>query len=446
MANATTYETGTATNVHNVLQKLETFAIAEGWTINKSCLSDAIADIDASVDDSLQSGFIGAATSPWVSNHEDMATITDSLIEFTVDKGNDYYVQLNGFTEGKRYEVEFEVVDQTIGTLNLMFGEVIARYSSSDRRVHRFIYDMSAGGYIRFITNDFLGSFRVLSIKERIPSVDLSLSKSGVGFFNFHSDISDVQDRTKHKGPFIRSAASNAYTPGVEYDAHPGTSPISQTNSIDDYHGNGIFGYHFFGTSRHIYAVIEVRQGEFAHFGFGMSKKYFDFRGGNFNYGTNWLWDGYCNQTDIDRHSYPMGFYHYYDFFNYYRADLLGNTLDSWLKEGQYYDANLGYSYLWGTYNGHTNLEYKENPYYGTSPLSPIFFAGEDINKYRYSLGEMEEYRKIFCQYIDPKTVLSINGEDWMVFPIKRKQLSTPEEYVPNSGNYALAYYKGPSA
>ena len=138
-----------------------------------------------------------------------------------------------------------------------------------------------------------------------------------------------------------------------------------------------------------------------------------------------------------------MGFTTTLYYHNYYRADLLGNLLHRWLVDNE--AETPAYDALFGTKFGNADKEYAENTYYGTSPLTPVFFAAEDINGDRFALGEMEEYRKIFCKYIDPKTVLSINNEDWMVFPIKRKQLTTPAEYVPNSENVALAYYIGPS-
>ena len=272
MPNTTVYvEGGPVANVHYLLEALEVFAVTQGWTVNRSVVGEAMADIDVPVGDSAQSGWVTTSSSPWVSNYNDMATITDSVIEFTIDKGNDYYVQLDGFTVDEHYEVEFEIIDTTIGTLQLMFGEHVNRHSASDRRIHKFIYKMSAGGYIRFESDDFLGTFKVLSIKKRIYTLDMSLEKSGVGFFNFRSQIISVHERTDMKGPFIYFTSSNGFDAGQPYYTQPGTSDVAYVNGLDDYYANNLFGYFFFATSRHIYVVVEVRQGEFAHFGFGIS-------------------------------------------------------------------------------------------------------------------------------------------------------------------------------
>ena len=450
MPNPTVYETGSADNVHHLLQKLETFAIANGWTIDLSCLGEDVSDsLNIKLDDSTQSGNILAGNTPWYSNTaDDSFSIVDGVIT-VLDNGTGYYVSMDCVSPGDLVEVEWEIIDQFAGTLYLRLGDNTNNEGASARQVHRKVGTVGIDGFIRFGSDDFVGTFKLIRVTKRHANdIYLSLHKANVGYFHLRSYIDLTTDNIEDPGPRIYLSASNSYVEGSAYNGHPGASPYTtRCNLLDDYYNGGtLHAYYFFATEKHIYIVIEPWQNEFSHMGFGISRKYFDYRGGNFIYGTLWKGDGYRNSMDWARHSLPMGFYHYYWNFNSMRADLVGTPEDKWLNETGYTSGFTIQQKLYGTYNGHTDRMYAENPYYGTSPLSPVYLAGYDHNSYQYGLGEMEEYRRIFCKYIDPKTELAINGEIWKVFPIKRKQLTTPDEYISNSSNYALAYYIGQAA
>lgn len=453
----TVHETGSAINVHNVLAKLATFAASIGWTIDKiPTHTGNMLGPNIKADDSHQTGYITSGTSPWgEANTTDVYSIENGVINCERDPGSYYYIHQAGYTPGDLLDVTIEVTYHSIGTLFLMFGDTTNRLSINGVRKWRMQYTMGAGGYIRFQSNDFIGKFKLISVHKIEQSVDqLSLHKDNVGFFNLVSHYYNVRryesGNLGDPGPYIYLNSANSYDSSRAWDAQLGKSGKAIVNGLSPWvisrtMSDLIYAYYFFGNEKHIYIVLEIEPGEFSHFGFGNIRKYFDFRGGNFVYGTNFRFDTRQNDNNWQFTGGPFGQYNYhYSAANFLRADLLGNVTDRWLNDNMY-SSPTNFDRLYGSYNGHTDRQYDENRYYGVAPLVPVYFAGEDINSYRYSLGEMEDYRITFCKYIDPLTVLHIDGGDWMIIPIKRKQLSTPAEYVSNTGNKALAYYVGPS-
>jgi len=439
-----TYETGEADNIHHLLLKLRDFAVGLGWAVNKEINYHGNEyEPDIFIDDSGQAGVIGPNTVPWTTDtgpNNGEFTIADNVITID-DKAINYYrIQQNlGMVPGVYYEVVYEVLSRIAGTLSTYFGSTSV-HNATTVGLHHAYGTQGTGEFLRFYSNDFRGTIKVHSVRQINASSQLYLHHPDAGYFNFKTHAQEYFPITSNPPPYLDVRGSREFDPAKDVDEQLGTSPVCRSNALY----SPFFSYHFFGTTKYINCVIETWQGEFTHFGFGNVDKYYDFRGGQYVNGMNWqMGNGYQNDSSHARHDYPIGFemgHHYYNAsYSYLQADLLGTTdQDRWLQGNDYTRNN---DTLYYTKKGFNAQEYWDNPYYGTAPFMPVHLAGNNVSGYRFSLGEMPGYRKCSMRYLIPKDKVLIGGEYWMVFPVKRKQIKTPEEYISNSGSFGIALF-----
>ncbi len=72
--------------------------------------------------------------------------------------------------------------------------------------------------------------------------------------------------------------------------------------------------------------------------------------------------------------------------------------------------------------------------------LFPMHYFANRASSLRSPIGRIPHMRALNIRNFFPGEIITVGGDDWMVFPVFQKQLTTPGNTVPNSGLYGYAY------
>lgn len=201
--------------------------------------------------------------------------------------------------------------------------------------------------------------------------------------------------------------------------------------------------YDFFGTKDYLHVVVEIKPGQFRHFGIGKLQKSADFQGGEYAFGT-WISAGKGKSEGVDyenRYGMSSGYYRY-DREGVLRADNFGITPKS----------------PWYLHCGNTSNTHTDATYYSADEIGKVFYAlGRAIMPNSYShierhperylldysrstlgdtllpapnslwarakdntfvrMGILPDRYECNMRGISPRSILTINGERWMIIP-----------------------------
>lgn len=210
--------------------------------------------------------------------------------------------------------------------------------------------------------------------------------------------------------------------------------------------------YHIFCDTDYLQVVVEVSPLVYAHFGYIMHQDKWNYGGGECIYGTCWNYNYNANQyynyrtkaTDA-QHSRPFDQNgHYGTLSTIVRCDLEGVS-------PRYFRHYYGITnnFMLGGYpvgdkamlNNGVNITYSPNNMNGIEVLMPIINGVRLSDKTRI-IGRVPNMRSVNITNRAPGEVINYGSDEWMVFPIKKKQLTTPELEDLSSGIYGLAYKK----
>lgn len=200
--------------------------------------------------------------------------------------------------------------------------------------------------------------------------------------------------------------------------------------------------YYLFGGASYIHTVVEVVTNRFMHFHIGTLEKAGNYEGGE--YFTNTYWSDQTNQRhdpNSPYHTFPFdGYAHYGDRGCHVRCDVDG-AVNRWVN---FYGGSSSSNYAQGflRYNSliQTLMNRSPNTFNGLSTLHPSIVTGPRPLGGSAIYGTVKDLRPVNITYLEPKQILTIGGDDWMIFPITRKGSGTLYEIV--SGVYGIAYRK----
>lgn len=282
---------------------------------------------------------------------------------------------------------------------------------------------------------------------------ELAIYHANAGYFNFESN-NTIDDWSSgyptDPKPWISIWGSTAYSAGSGMDAQTGSSTEARTNGLfPDFHT-----YHLFGTTSYIHCVIEIQPGLFSHLGCGKLEQSSTYTGGEYVYNTYWN----HGTTYIYK---PTGNLRCYGPFNSYslsttqhtsvRCDLEGVS-PRWfrLRSTQSADRGIGSASsgelssntvvynLFGSWYNHAS----PSSINGISPLMPAFVGVSTASSKRYLIGRVPAFRFTNIESLAPSTTITYGTDDWLVFPVKQKQLGAVTFPTYSSGIEAVAYLK----
>lgn len=251
----------------------------------------------------------------------------------------------------------------------------------------------------------------------------------------------------------VYTSAATGYTGGVSRNLQPGHSSNglqtagtkcdagwAQTNLMI-----GPFAAHyFFSGASYMHVAVEVVTNRFMHFHVGTLEKAGTYVGGE--YYTNTYWE----DSNTNRNS-PETSYHLFPFDGggsnsvsdpSIRMDADGST-NNWVRVRA---GNTSISGAIGMYRGSSLVkpmfDIGPNTFNGLSPLLPSIITGPRPLGGVSIYGTVKDVRPVNISQIEPKQLITIGADDWMVFPITRKGTGSIYEIV--SGNYGIAYRKVP--
>jgi len=208
--------------------------------------------------------------------------------------------------------------------------------------------------------------------------------------------------------------------------------------------------YYFFASDYYMHVALEVVTNRFVHFHIGEIEKAGSFVGGNYFTGTQWE-TGYYWTTNQSHQNDPDHTYNGFPFDSSYsggympvsypsiRIDVDGST-NNWVR----FYAGQPTQYAQGCFRSNSLvgklMERSPNTLNGLSPLIPSIITGPRPLGGASIYGTVRDLHPINIKNLQPKQVMTIGTDDWMVFPIIQKGTGTEFEAV--SGNYGIAYLK----
>lgn len=297
--------------------------------------------------------------------------------------------------------------------------------------------------------DDFLDKLRLFAIAEGwtihawgdrtdgITGKHLTLSKGGVA----GTWSSDHQSAWL---PILQVQGHDAYNGALDPMAQANRSVPSPTNDVTGpYQAYNLFG----GTGLsgpYLHAVIETQPGLFRHLGLGMINKLGAVATGVYAHGT-WheLWDSWRNDPWSPFHRYP------FDDAGYGMGDTWGRAstairadadAQTWRyardSQGGGTTARCGYR---SQYSGNAAyaMAVGNSTVNGIVPLRPIVVDARRTGDFFSPLGYVPDVRFVHLRGVAVRQVLTRGADQWMVFPIVRKNGPGGEQ---NSGDFGMAY------
>ena len=258
----------------------------------------------------------------------------------------------------------------------------------------------------------------------------LSLATPGGNYFNVLA-----RDATS----IILVRGATGYTANNNRDSQPGQAgDYAQTNGL-----SGPFAaYYLFGSATYIHVVVEIVTNRFAHFAIGVLEKSGVYTGGEYAVNTYWTYGNttYQHQPDAPYNSCPWDSWLLSPRSQWYRMDVDG-AVNNWYQS---YDSGDATSYPLGFMRGNSLVArlFNRSPNYitGQSILPPSIIVGPRPAGGSCIYGTVKDVRPVNITNLNPKQILYIGTDQWMIFPVIRKGYTT--QYEPCSGNYGIAYRK----
>lgn len=294
-----------------------------------------------------------------------------------------------------------------------------------------------------------------------------NVSKSGF-FWNLYEFLSVFDSFNCPSAFHLKLGFATAYNSGV--DANAQTNDLGRFGYVTDV-VPPYTAYHFFeGTGAsgpYCYIAVEITPGQYRHFGFGVLDKTGAgaWTGGDFFFGTVWtLFSTSGNQPGtID--SYP------FDDFGQGELSIFGNggIHASCYVRGTFPGSTAGWGAVttassYGTgakirSGAIARVPYNSGGVVGGSPsyslmrmgpvtgpnVTPLIRAhcfvdrGSQFSSY---IGEPPNFRHVDMTLFNPGDEVTLGSETWKVFPIIRKNLTTPSGTAAASGKFGIAYRK----
>ena len=251
-------------------------------------------------------------------------------------------------------------------------------------------------------------------------------------------------------GPWLYAYGGTGYSAGLVDQ-----SPFSGCNLAV----SPVAEYHLFCTAQYIHCAFLCSSGSWNNLMLGELTKTNNFVGGTYAAGTNFDDNGTTNpQVNLPYstvHSYPFDCYGYNA--NYGKAGgwsqvgaLRPSDTHKWFAGRQKTpagDQRQGNGYItnsWSstTVNASTDnyttqnalMPRSNNTFNGLNIMHPLMVNIHYQDGYYTTLGNPQDVRLVNIKHLNPKDIITIGSDDWMVFPAKSKVLidtSTPySQYI----------------
>lgn len=297
--------------------------------------------------------------------------------------------------------------------------------------------------------DDFLDKLRSFAIAEGwtvhawgdrtdgITGKHLTLSKGGVAG-TFASDFDTFAQ------PMLVVMGHDAYNGALNPMLQANRSIGSPTNDVTGpFQAHNLFG----GTGAsgpYLHAVIETQPGLFRHLGLGMINKLGAVSTGVYAHGT-WheLGVSWRNDPWAPYHRYPFDDYGYWIGGGAYggagtaiRADADAQTWRYASDSPSGNTARCGYRHQ-AAGNASYAMEIGNSEVNGITPLRPVIVDARRTGNFFSPLGYVPDVRFVHLRGIAIRQILTRGADQWMVFPVVRKNGPGGEQ---NSGDFGMAY------
>jgi len=266
---------------------------------------------------------------------------------------------------------------------------------------------------------------------------------------------------------------SLGYTPGNNPGSHPqdsgngafsSSATIAETTLDNERHvsnvGDGPFNYWFFEDEIYVHVVLEVRPGEFRHFGFGEIQKFGSWTGGEYAYGHTHEFDTAAELSTSAICAMLDGIYNSATGTEELRAatmrlvglpdqdpatvwaNVWGGISGQGLDQAGNVRANVSGGFrggfaarALGSYSpgatGQSSI--------GVLPMYPIncWYLDTANTRARY-IGSMPDVRGMNIASFAPGDEVTVSADTWVVFPLSIKQIGGDR----STGNLGIAYKK----
>lgn len=217
--------------------------------------------------------------------------------------------------------------------------------------------------------------------------------------------------------------------------------------------------YDFFGTERYLHVVVQISAEKFRHFGIGTLLKEGDYVGGQYTYGTRIANSDSNYQSTDHTYGFSAGSYERQAVV---RADGIGgdkrspwyfapygiNDFDN-LKTSEYgrYLQTLGRASMYSDYNCYHPdallVTYSQSKFGQVLIPCPHSLIAHGIDGVFRRLGILPDRYECTMDGIQPRQILEINGDRWMIIPSAQydaRNISYIEKDKDNSGVQGVAY------
>ncbi len=315
---------------------------------------------------------------------------------------------------------------------------------------------------------DLLAKIRIFAVANGWTANETAaswtnLSKDGQ-FVNLRAV--DAEYTTNVPGPFIAMRGATGYDSMEGYSTQPGTSSEVVSNDLSS--GGS---YHIFSDGDYVHVALQPRVGVFSHIGFGAVDKVGAYTGGAYLFGLVWNHAHVASAATNNRINDPFNNSHAVPFDcgfsgsnqnqgghgHILRAEVDGKSgSDGWF----YYSGNSTLSNAQrrglGVWRGSSSLglspislgilqtafERTPSAYNQVGFLFPVPAMVQRPDSFYSPVGWYPDVRLVNMTNIQPGQVLSIAGDEWMCFPLKRKtsQRGISASSDLNSWVFGLAY------
>lgn len=262
---------------------------------------------------------------------------------------------------------------------------------------------------------------------------------------------------------FLLSYVNSGFDKSKGADAQPGSSKNNSFTTIEtattQLHSGNYVSYDFFCTKQYLHIVVQIEADKFRHFGIGTLDKEGEYVGGQYTYGTS-IQGRYGHYQEID---------HIYGFANgkngnqaVVRADgISGATKSPWYfapvsindfndinkKDYGKYLLTLGRASMYTdnkTYHPDKLLvDFSQSKFGQTLIPCPHSLIAHGIDGVFRRLGILPDRYECTMVGIQPRQILEIAGERWMIIPSAQydeRNANSIEEGKNNSGIQGVAY------
>lgn len=323
---------------------------------------------------------------------------------------------------------EIRTFAQTLGFTEVGYGD--AKYNdTSDSDIEK-----TFGKYLLLRASGNGSYFCFFTVEDEEDDWDSRYAYPALCMHMFHTYDSSLPPWQQPSG----WATFNKNTPGYRNDTWCHCRGLQ---------GSVFASYHLFGSATSISCVLEVKQGVACHFGFDCTEYDMIYAdgwgqsspGARQGYGTGWPFvaqDGYhlVRIDGIQRYSYSTH-------STIIRApfdgidELYHTTLD---------DGGLHSGYPKGSSPAQSGYLFTCTPsaINGDAQLIPLLYEITHDEK-SYLLGYVPNIRAVNLSRIsDFGATVQLGADEWMLFPVKKRQTGTVADWDYSSGVYGLAYKK----